>query len=68
MVSNEDPLSSVKNSAQKVFEWKTTIREDLQQEIEENCEKSMNKLGYTTGVQERDQTLVKSASEVWPFS
>ena len=65
---HEDPLSSVKNSAQKVFEWKTTIRKGLQQEIEENCEKSMNILGYTMGVQEGDQTLVKSASEVWPFS
>ena len=59
-------MSTVKNSELKAFEWKSKIDEPLLQFVEDNCEKSMEELGYAMG--KRDgQTLIKSAIEVWPY-
>ena len=65
---HDDPMGTVKNSALKALEWKTNIRESLLLEIEEKCENPIKELGYAIGAQKKDQTLIKSAIEVWPFS
>ena len=66
--SHEDPLSSVKNSKQKAFDWKSKMDISLLQKVEENCEKPMKELGYAKwNGPHNDQVLIKSALDVWPF-
>ena len=65
---HDDPMGTIKNSAQKTFEWRKNISSSLIQTVEEHCEKPMKELGYAKWIPNNDVTLIKSAFEVWPFS
>ena len=65
---HDNPVSTVKNSSIKPFDWKPKISNTLLQAVENKCEKSMEVLGYAKWHKDNDKILIKNAIEVWPFS
>ena len=64
---HNDPMGFKKNSYRKPFDWREKISKPLLKNVEENCEKPMKTLGYAKYDPDKEQKLIKSAVEVWPF-